>query len=214
MSKRLLTEWTWSVNNDQIMQIDRKTDHILDAALPVFVRFGFSKTSMADIARAANISRASLYLTFNSKEELFRAGSLRAHTRTMANVTAALAEPGAVIDRIEAAMAVFQRELITPFGESDAANELFATNMALAADITTEARERLLGMLEQTLTAAELSNEISLEPARATPAQLASLILAGIEGIKHSRRGGPHLEEETALFMRFLRVAVMPQNGR
>lgn len=195
------------------MQIDRKTDHILDAALPVFVRFGFRKTSMADIARAAGISRASLYLTFNSKEELFRAGSLRAHARTMASVTAVLAGSGGVMDRMEAAMTVFQRELITPFGESDEANELFATNLALASDITTEARAKLLGMLEQTLAAAAQSHEISLEPTRATPTQLASLILAGIEGIKHSRKAGPHLEEETTLFMRFLRVAVTPQNG-
>lgn len=192
------------------MHLDRKTDHILDAALPVFVRFGFRKTSMADIARAADISRASLYLTFNSKEDLFRAGSLRAHARTMANVAAVLAGPGGAIDRMEAAMTVFQRELIAPFGESDEANELFATNMALASDITTEARAKLLGMLEQTLAAAAQSHEISLEPTRATPAQLARLILAGIEGIKHSRKAGPHLDEEITLFMRFLRVAVTP----
>lgn len=107
-------------------------------------------------------------------------------------------------------MTVFQRELITPFGESDDANELFATNMALASDITTEARAKLLGMLEQTLAAAAQSHEISLEPTRATPAQLARLILAGIEGIKHSRKAGPHLDEEITLFMRFLRVAVTP----
>jgi DNA-binding transcriptional regulator YbjK len=55
---------------------DVKSDHILDAALPVFVRYGFRKASMSDIARAAGISRASLYLSFNSKEELFRAGSM------------------------------------------------------------------------------------------------------------------------------------------
>lgn len=192
------------------MQNDRKTDHILDAALPVFVRFGFRKTSMADIARAAGISRASLYLTFKSKEELFRAGSLRAHTKTMINVTAALAGDGGVIDRVEAAMKIFQQELLTPFGSSDEANELFATNMALAADITIEARVKLLSMLEQTIAVATRRHEISLEKTSSTPAQMASLILAGIEGIKHSRKAGPHLQEETSLFMRFLRAAVTP----
>lgn len=192
------------------MHIDRKIDHILDAALPVFVRFGFRKTSMADIARAAKISRASLYLAFNSKEELFRAGSLRAHTRTMANVTAVLAQSGNAIERVEAAIMVFQRELVIPLNESDEANELFATNMALAPDITIEARTKLLNVLEQTLAAAVQTGEINLEAARATPAQLASLILAGIEGIKHSRKAGNHLEDEIKLFMRFLRVAVTP----
>ncbi|MDM7851171.1 TetR/AcrR family transcriptional regulator [Pseudochrobactrum kiredjianiae] len=192
------------------MHIDRKIDHILDAALPVFVRFGFRKTSMADIARAAKISRASLYLAFNSKEELFRAGSMRAHTRTMANVTAVLAQSGNAIERVEAAIMVFQRELVIPLNESDEANELFATNMALAPDITIEARTKLLNVLEQTLAAAVQTGEINLEAARATPAQLASLILAGIEGIKHSRKAGNHLEDEIKLFMCFLRVAVTP----
>ena len=199
-----------SVNDGHVMQLDRKTDHILDAALPVFVRFGFRKTSMADIARAARISRASLYLTFNSKEELFRAGSQRAHTRTLDDVAAVMAGQGSTIDRIEMAIAVFQRELIAPFGESHEAQELFATNTVLASDITIEARVKLLGMLTQALVSASESNEIDLKPLQALPSQLANLILAGTEGIKHSGKVGPHLEEETKLFMRLLRVAVTP----
>ena len=38
----------------QMSDPDAKSDHILDAALPVFVRHGFRKTSMADIARAVS----------------------------------------------------------------------------------------------------------------------------------------------------------------
>jgi TetR/AcrR family transcriptional regulator of autoinduction and epiphytic fitness len=38
----------------------------------VFARFGFRKTSMDDIARAAGVSRQGLYLSFANKEELFR----------------------------------------------------------------------------------------------------------------------------------------------
>jgi TetR/AcrR family transcriptional regulator of autoinduction and epiphytic fitness len=45
---------------------------LLDAAVGVFARFGFRKTSMDDIARAAGVSRQGLYLLFSNKEELFR----------------------------------------------------------------------------------------------------------------------------------------------
>src|SRR5438477_5009670 len=45
---------------------------LLDAAVGVFARFGFRKTSMEDIARAAGVSRQGLYLLFSCKEELFR----------------------------------------------------------------------------------------------------------------------------------------------
>jgi AcrR family transcriptional regulator len=45
---------------------------VLDAAVAVFARFGYRKTSMDDVARAAGVSRQGLYLSFANKEELFR----------------------------------------------------------------------------------------------------------------------------------------------
>lgn len=52
---------------------DDRHDALLRAALAVFARFGYRKTSMDEIARAAGLSRQGLYLRFRSKEELFRA---------------------------------------------------------------------------------------------------------------------------------------------
>ena len=49
-----------------------KLSALLDAAVGVFARFGFRKTSMDDVARAAGVSRQGLYLSFANKEELFR----------------------------------------------------------------------------------------------------------------------------------------------
>ncbi|MFC0112454.1 TetR/AcrR family transcriptional regulator [Kibdelosporangium aridum] len=46
---------------------------VLDAALVVFGRFGFQKTSMEAVAKAAGISRPGLYLLFSNKEALYRA---------------------------------------------------------------------------------------------------------------------------------------------
>lgn len=196
------------------MQTDQKVDLILDAALPVFVRFGFRKTSMADIARAAGISRASLYLSFSRKEELFRAGSIRAHTRTLKKVAAALQDKGSAFDRMEKAIAAFQSELIGPFGSSADAEELFAANMALAADITLDARARLVEMLAQSLTTAAENKEINLKPLQAPPAQLANIIVAAMDGIKHAQGDGSNLQADTRLFMRLLQEAVTFRSGQ
>jgi AcrR family transcriptional regulator len=51
---------------------EQKHRALLDAAVGVFARFGYRKTSMDDIARAAGVSRQGLYLLFSNKEELFR----------------------------------------------------------------------------------------------------------------------------------------------
>jgi AcrR family transcriptional regulator len=45
---------------------------LLEAAVGVFARYGFRKTSMEEVARAAGVSRQGLYLQFANKEELFR----------------------------------------------------------------------------------------------------------------------------------------------
>ncbi len=64
---------------------DRRTA-VLDSALLTFARFGYRKTSMEEIARAAHISRPGLYFLFTSKEQLFRAAVTQALERDIAAV--------------------------------------------------------------------------------------------------------------------------------
>lgn len=45
---------------------------IIKAAQAVFARFGFKKTTMNDIARAAHKAKSSIYRYFKSKEEIFQ----------------------------------------------------------------------------------------------------------------------------------------------
>jgi len=47
--------------------------HVLETALTVFTRHGFRKTSIEDIAKAADISRQGIYFHFKNKDEIFRA---------------------------------------------------------------------------------------------------------------------------------------------
>ena len=42
------------------------------AATAIFLRYGFKKTSMDDVAQAAGVSRQGLYLYFDTKDFLFR----------------------------------------------------------------------------------------------------------------------------------------------
>jgi AcrR family transcriptional regulator len=195
----------------QMENEDRKSALILDSALPVFARYGFQKTTMADIARATGISRASLYLAFNSKEELFRAGSARAHERTMSEVEDALGRTGDVVDRIAAAISAFQEGLIAPFSKSENAKELFDTNLKLAKDITIAARSKLLDLLANALAAAQAQGEIDLKALEVSPADLAALIAAAMDGIKHSFSADGPSDYALRLLMRVLRLALKPE---
>ena len=54
------------------MEDDGRREQVLGAALLTFARYGYKKTSMEDVARAADISRPGLYFLFESKQKLFR----------------------------------------------------------------------------------------------------------------------------------------------
>jgi len=52
---------------------DARPSEIVDAALEVFAEKGFAAAKLDDIARRAGVSKAALYLYFDTKKEIFRA---------------------------------------------------------------------------------------------------------------------------------------------
>jgi AcrR family transcriptional regulator len=69
-----------------------RRETVLESALVTFARFGYRKTSMEEVARAARISRPGLYFLFTSKEALFRAAVTHALERDIAAIESVLAD--------------------------------------------------------------------------------------------------------------------------
>lgn len=87
---------------------EARPDEILDAALAAFTEHGFEATPVDDVARRAGISKAGLYLYFESKEALLRA-LIEREIAPFARLTRVLADegkdnPAATIGGIIAAM--------------------------------------------------------------------------------------------------------------
>ena len=59
-------------------------DRILQAAMTVFRRHGFRRSSIEETAEAAGLTRQALYHHFKSKEALFRAVIERVHENALA----------------------------------------------------------------------------------------------------------------------------------
>jgi AcrR family transcriptional regulator len=86
---------------------------ILELAKGVFLRYGYKKTSMDDIARAAGLSRQGLYLHFATKDDLFKAVVQQVLATTRAASQSALARTDLAIDeRLLAAFAAMHGEVI------------------------------------------------------------------------------------------------------
>lgn len=80
-----------------------KREQILDGARRVFLRDGFAGASMNDITREAGVSKGTIYVYFDSKEDLFAALIDRQRSRVVETVRSALYNH----DRLEDALYSF-----------------------------------------------------------------------------------------------------------
>ena len=101
-------------SKSQLVAPDKK-ELILNAAIPVFGKSGFKKTSIEDLADAADISKQGLYLHFSSKEEIFQAAMQKYLEDGLNLVQQELDKPDtALFQRLMGAMdAWFGRHLVT-----------------------------------------------------------------------------------------------------
>lgn len=61
-------------SREQNKQIrDERRRSILEAAIPLFARNGFSQTSISAVAKAAGVSHGTVFLYFSTKEKLYHA---------------------------------------------------------------------------------------------------------------------------------------------
>ncbi|WP_328416644.1 TetR/AcrR family transcriptional regulator [Micromonospora sp. NBC_00389] len=100
---------------------DPKRAAVLAGAVGVFGRYGFQKTSMEAVAKAAGISRPGLYLMFPNKEQLYRATMQGVMERAQRAMEARLADQALSFDeRIVAGLDA----LMGPYIDTQVARDL------------------------------------------------------------------------------------------
>jgi AcrR family transcriptional regulator len=112
---------------------------ILDAAMLVFRRQGFRRSSIEQAAEAAGLTRQALYHHFESKEALFRAVIERLHeTALAAEIAAANASEkagGGLADILVTGTTARLTQLIASFDGSPHIEELFSEHLTQARDL-------------------------------------------------------------------------------
>lgn len=187
-----------------------KPQRILDAALPVFAQYGYARATMQDIAAAAGISRAALYQCFSSKAALFRAGAERSHREMLGLVRDALAGDAPPLDRIEAGLEAYAAGVLVELAASPHRAELFAAGRALSGDTVAASRADLIDALAAAIAAAERAGELRPQRAGLGPAQLAGLLLDGVNGTKESHPDPAGLRAGIAALVRLTGAALRP----
>jgi TetR/AcrR family transcriptional regulator, transcriptional repressor of aconitase len=87
---------------------------ILEAARDCFLQFGFSKTSLDDIAQRANLSRTLIYRKFKNKDDIFAALYDFLFEERYPKAEQVLAGPGSKRDKL---LQVYELLLVEPWSE-------------------------------------------------------------------------------------------------
>jgi AcrR family transcriptional regulator len=164
--------------------LDPKRSRILDGAMKVFLAYGYSRVTMDDIARSAEVSRPALYLVFKNKAEIYRAlGAMLLQASADAGRTE-LDTKGPFAERMMAAIersliAMMERIRNSPHGA-----EILDMKNSLAGDLAAVWRDALSQSFGAAIAAEASRNEVDLGARGLTANALADLLLDGLEGMK------------------------------
>ena len=161
---------------------ESRREVLLEAAVAVFARYGFRKTSMDEVARAAGMSRQGLYLHFADKEELFRkAVSYKLTRQLSAAITALSDEKVSLEKRLIDACDEWCGRFVGAFG-ADAADLMCASTTLAGATLA-----RYEAQFEAALAHAIGSSALApfCKVAALEPPTVARAVLATARGLKH-----------------------------
>jgi AcrR family transcriptional regulator len=162
-------------------------DRILDAAMLVFRRQGFRRSSIEQAAEAAGLTRQALYHHFKSKEALFRAVIERLYEEAFAAETAAAAAVekagGGLADILVASVTAKLRQMAFSLDGSPHVEELFSEHLAQARDLYQKYATAFAGQRATTVARICRKHGLSLNGGM-TPHDFARHIEMAINGTK------------------------------
>lgn len=183
---------------------DARREAILRAAFVQFMRYGFRRTSMEDIARETGVSRPSLYTCFSNKEEIFRSLSEALHEEALADAERALKGEGPLQERVRAALEAKMGRFLDVVHDSPHGTELIDENSRLCGELAARSSARLRKLLADALRAAARAGEIDLARVGASPAAAAELLALSAAGLKTGASHRRDFSERLSALLRIL----------
>lgn len=148
-----------------------ESDPLLDAAFRSFTRFGFRRTTMADVAADAGMSRPAVYLRVANKAELLVAVGRALLDASLRTAERAAAGPGAPDARVLAVLSAKLEVVLTLAARSEHAVDLLAEHRRADPGAADAYRDRIAVLVADVL---------------AVPgaAEIAALLLRCVEGLE------------------------------
>lgn len=150
-----------------MVETGRETD-IVEAALGAFSTYGVAKTTMADIAEAAGVSRPALYQYFDDKEAILVAVLVQVMGAAAENALAALGREGSLEEQIDGFLQRWFGDLVAQLRSTTHGIELVEVKTGRAKPAIDEINEgirRAVSAHLETVGATHLVDVVLLSPA-------------------------------------------------
>jgi AcrR family transcriptional regulator len=168
--------------------ISAKPNAIVLAALELFTRYGYRKTSIDDIAQAAQVAKRTVYLHFENKAAVFLAILEYLGDQVRQRCTAAESAGGTAPDRLTALLDAYFGMGFELFSKSEHMPELEETFSKLArtkiGDLNTEYEHRLARFVRSL----EKGGAIGGPPKGLTVEKIVHILVQAAEGAKHDAK--------------------------
>jgi AcrR family transcriptional regulator len=185
-----------------------KRGTILSAAYDVFINYGFRKTSMDDIARAAGMSRPALYQVFRNKTEIFRGLSLCLLEVMARDAREAFNSGKPFPERLFDALNVSILKLHHTIDSTPHGTELMGVNDEVAGDLECEWCDSMVDALAEGLEEARAAGEISFEKLGVEARDVADIIMQAMEGMKADYIRGNPISDKVKTLLTFVSSAL------
>jgi len=171
---------------------ESKKVRVIEAAKSVFLKYGYRRVTMNDIASAAEMSRPALYLVFSRKEDVFGAVVRELAREISAEANRGLASIKSPLDKLKFVCEVWMVRTFDWISESEEAREIYEGSHEFAPEAVAES----ILTFERDLTTV-----ITLFPKGALPkgisdSKAAHLLAAAITGVKKTCRTSAELREK------------------
>ena len=167
-----------------------RKDQALTAARQVFLRYGYKRTTMGDIADEAHMSRPALYLLFPSKEEVFGAVMEQLFAGLLTLIREGIATRPTAYEQLVFAFEVWAIEPFKAVQAAPDAKDVLESSYAFAPAITATAMAEFERMLVSILAPIAKASPLAMSPER-----VARLLAAAVPGFKQSASSVTELQD-------------------
>jgi len=173
---------------------DDKAGRIVAAATKVFLRYGYRRVTMADLAGAAGMSRPALYLVYPSKEVIFTAVLARVFAEVLGEIRQGLGHFVAPRDKLTFAVEVWCVHPFELIQASPDARDVLESGYEFATEVTTRAAADFVGIL------ADILDPLVQKQAAVhlSAVEIAELLANALPGFKQSSNNAAQLRQTIA----------------